>query len=253
MWPGAQAIGALRRPAAALQWAVMLWPLDSLLGFAMQEQDGDLGKVHDFFFDDAEWRVRYLVVETGRWFHRRRVLIAAGIVSATAWERRQFCVPLTKEQVRNSPPVDTDAPVSRQHEIEMQVHYGWPAYWTMEPYTLTPPPEAVTNATEETPRGDPHLRSFREVTSYRAWSGEGFAGFVEDFYVDSQTWEITALRVALGEWWPHKVVMLERRRVLEISWREKLVRFNMTRAEMETAPAPPARMKQAAGRGAGPG
>lgn len=215
----------------------MLWSLEGLLGYAIHEQDGDLGKVHDFYFDDANWTVRYLVVETGRWFHRRRVLISAGVVMHTGWEKRKFCVPLTKEQVRNSPPIDTDAPVSRQHEIDMQLHYGWPAYWTMEPYTLTPPPEAVEGASESTTRGNPHLRSFREVTTYRAWSREGFAGFVEDFYVDDGDWTVPGLRIALGEWWPHKMVAVERRTVSEISWREKLIRFNLSRREFDASPA----------------
>jgi hypothetical protein len=216
----------------------MLWSLDSLLGYAIHEQDGDLGKVHDFYFDDDTWTIRYLVVETGRWFHRKRVLIAASIVTQSGWEKRKFSVPLTKEQVRRSPLIDTDAPVSRQHEIEMQNHYGWPAYWTMEPYVLVPPPEAVSPTTDRTSLGDPHLRSFRELTTYRAWTSDGFAGFVEDLYVDDADWSISGLRVALGEWWPHKMVGLERHHVSEISWREKLVRFSLSRKQMEEAPPP---------------
>ena len=217
----------------------MNWSLESLLGFAIHEKDGDLGKVHDFYFDAESWIIRDLVVETGRWFQRKRVLISAAIVAQDGWEKRKFCVPLTKEQVRNSPPIDTDAPVSRQHEIEMQSHYGWPAYWTMEPYVLIPPPEPVARDVQNrTSLGDPHLRSFRELTTYRAWTSDGFAGFVEDFYVDDANWTIIGLRVALGEWWPHKMIGLERRHVTEISWREKLVRFSLSRKQMEAAPPP---------------
>ena len=223
----------------------MLWSLESLLGYAMHEQYGDLGKVHDFYFDDETWTIRYLVVETGRWFQRRRVLIAASIVSQTGWERRKFCVPLTKEQVRLSPPIDMDAPVSRQHEIEMQTHYGWPAYWSMEPYMLTPPPEATSGSTDRTAYGDPHLRSFREVTTYRAWTSDGFAGFVEDFCIDDSNWEVQSLRIALGEWWPHKMIGLDRKQVTEISWREKLVRFSLSRKQMNQAPPPAATAKSA--------
>lgn len=212
--------------------------MESLLGFAIHEQDGDLGKVHDFYFDDNTWIVRYVVVETGRWFQRKRVLVAASIVTQTGWENRKFCVPLTKEQVRRGPSIDTDAPVSRQHEIEMQTHYGWPAYWTLEPYALTPPVEAVSGTTDRTSHGDPHLRSFREVTTYRAWTSDGFAGFVEDFYVDDTSWEIRSFRIALGEWWPHKMVGIDRAQVSEISWREKLVRFSLSRKQMEEAPPP---------------
>ena len=38
-------------------------------------------------------------------------------------------VDLTRQQVSDSPPVDTDKPVSRQHEAEYLRYYGYPAYW----------------------------------------------------------------------------------------------------------------------------
>lgn len=40
--------------------------LRSMLGYAIRATDGDLGKVNDFYFDDANWIIRYMVVETGR-------------------------------------------------------------------------------------------------------------------------------------------------------------------------------------------
>ena len=40
---------------------------------------------------------------------------------------------LTREQVRGSPDVDADLPVSRQHEIAMSAYYGWPGYSAKDP------------------------------------------------------------------------------------------------------------------------
>jgi hypothetical protein len=37
---------------------------------------------------------------------------------------------LTKAQVEKSPNIDTDQPVSRQHEIEYYRYYGYPSYWS---------------------------------------------------------------------------------------------------------------------------
>ena len=34
--------------------------------------DGLIGKVDDFYFDDEDWRIRYLVVDTGKWLSGRR-------------------------------------------------------------------------------------------------------------------------------------------------------------------------------------
>jgi hypothetical protein len=43
----------------------MLQVISPLKGFAIEATDGQIGKVVDFLFDDASWKVRWLVVECG--------------------------------------------------------------------------------------------------------------------------------------------------------------------------------------------
>lgn len=50
--------------------------IDSMLGFSIMANDGELGKVRDFYFDDESWTIRYMVVQTGSWLLGRKVLIA---------------------------------------------------------------------------------------------------------------------------------------------------------------------------------
>ena len=38
-------------------------------------------------------------------------------------------VNLTEEQVKNSPEIDTEKPVSRQQELKLYGHYPWTNYW----------------------------------------------------------------------------------------------------------------------------
>ena len=49
----------------------MLRNLNSLLGHAIHATDGEIGKIDDFYFDDARWVVRYVVVDTGTWLTGR--------------------------------------------------------------------------------------------------------------------------------------------------------------------------------------
>src|SRR3546814_12076786 len=83
-------------------------------------------------------------------------------------------VGLSKREIRESPGIEADTPVSRQNEIALADHFRWPRYWetlsTGEPMLpLIPPlprePAAVppTAADVEIPRGDPNLRSAVEV------------------------------------------------------------------------------------------
>ena len=46
----------------------MLRSLKDIQGYQVNATDGDIGTVANFFFDDKDWTVRYLVVETGGFF-----------------------------------------------------------------------------------------------------------------------------------------------------------------------------------------
>src|SRR5262245_23298742 len=107
----------------------MLWRARELVGYAIGAMDGALGRVHDVYFDDRHWGVRYLAAETGQWLGGRRVLLSPGSIRRIDRGRRRAEVALTRQQVRDSPAVDTHKPVERQHEVALPEHYGVPFYW----------------------------------------------------------------------------------------------------------------------------
>jgi sporulation protein YlmC with PRC-barrel domain len=107
----------------------MLRSVQELEGYAVQATDGTIGHVKDFYVDDKTWVVRYLVVETGSWLSSRKVLISPISIGHPDWTERILPVSITKEQVKNSPDIDTDKPVSRQHEMQYLGYYGYPYYW----------------------------------------------------------------------------------------------------------------------------
>jgi hypothetical protein len=97
--------------------------------FAIQATDGILGRVKDFYFDDESWVVRYFVVETGIWHANRRTLISPIAMGIPNWSEKLIPAALTQAQVKNAPDIDTDKPVSRQHEMGYLGYYGYPNYW----------------------------------------------------------------------------------------------------------------------------
>ena len=107
----------------------MLRSIKDLEGFAVGATDGTIGHVKDFYFDDRAWIVRYLVVDAGAWLSSRKVLISPISIGRPDWAERLLHVSITKEQVRQSPDIDTDKPVSRQHEMQFSGYYGYPYYW----------------------------------------------------------------------------------------------------------------------------
>jgi hypothetical protein len=107
----------------------MLANTTQLKGFVIRATDGELGTVDQFYFDDESWAIRYLTVETGGWLGGRNVLISPMSVVHTDWQSRRLDVSLTKQQVKDSPPIDTHQPVSRQHEAAYLGYYGYSNYW----------------------------------------------------------------------------------------------------------------------------
>jgi hypothetical protein len=72
--------------------------------------------VYDALLDDEFWILRYLVVDTARWLPGRKVLLTPAVLGKPNWEQHNLPVTLTRGQVKNSPDVDSDKPVSRQFE-----------------------------------------------------------------------------------------------------------------------------------------
>ena len=107
----------------------MLRTAKDLENYAINATDGPIGHVKDFYFDDDAWVVRYLVVDAGSWLNSRKVLISPMSVHQPTWQERTLPVSLTKEQVKKSPVIDTDKPVSRQNEEQTLGYYGYPYYW----------------------------------------------------------------------------------------------------------------------------
>jgi hypothetical protein len=107
----------------------MLRSIRDMEHYSIGATDGVIGKVQDFYFDDEAWVIRYLVVESDAWLSHRKVLISPFAIGQPDWSKKIFPVSITQTQVRNSPDIDTNKPVSRQHEMGYLGYYGYPNYW----------------------------------------------------------------------------------------------------------------------------
>src|SRR5690606_34910507 len=111
--------------------APMLRSLDDIIGYRLSADDGRIGKVADFYFDDRDWTIRYLVADTGRWLPGRKVLISPMAIGYRDGEDRGGRVGLTQEQIEEGPSIAIDRPMSREEERRYAEHFGWPLYWEL--------------------------------------------------------------------------------------------------------------------------
>ena len=225
--PPGQALDPLRVPID------MFRTLDGMLGSSIVATDGEIGKLYNVCFDDRSWAVRYLVVETGSWLSRRRVLVSRATLGLPRWAEKTIPVRLTKEQVQNCPDVDADRPVSRQQEFGMIRHYGWADYLSVEPSF---PPVALTDAavgeqdTVSKMAGDPHLRSAKGVAGYRGVdASDASVEGVTDFVIDDERWGIPDLVVHVDSLPDGQKAVVPTRWVTGVSWEDQRVLLNRLR------------------------
>ena len=223
----------------------MFRTLDGLRGLKIKAQDGDIGHIEDFLFDDATWTIRYLIVDTGPWLFGREVLISPQAVGRMQEEDDFLPVNLTKEQVENSPDVELDQPISRQMEEAMQAHYGWQNYWMSLPLgtrvgaPVTPPPGAPAETPDDTAAnapGDPHLRSVDEVVGYDIVARGGNVGRVDDFMVDDEDWTIRYMVVDTSNWLTGREVLIAPEWVEKFDWESAEVTVSLTRQQIKDSP-----------------
>ena len=224
----------------------MLYPMNKLIGLGLTALDGDIGTVRDIYFDDQRWAVRYLVVETGSWLQSRRVLISPVSIDSTDWQASTLHTRLTRQQVKGSPDVDTDQPLTRQHELDYLDYYGYPDYLSGALlWGLTPHPVAASgdlkpyNRGEEAraeAHGDPHLRSHHEVSGYALEATDGPLGTLETFLIDHGSWAIRYVVIDTAQWWIGKHVVIPPQWITRLAWAGATITVDVSRAAIRAAP-----------------
>lgn len=239
----------------------MLRSVDDIEGCAIAATDGDIGHVKDVYFDDESWVVRYLVVEAGSWLSSRKVLISPLAVGKPSASEQTLRVSLTREKVKNSPDIDADKPVSRQHEIDYLRYYGYPLYWGAAgfwgagfypgamllpqgyggpPAPATKPGDTATAAApaeaQPEPHADTHLRSCETVTGYHVHASDGDIGHVQGMLIDDETWAVRYLVVDTSNWWVGHKVIIAPQWINGVNWFDATVSVNLTRKSVSDSP-----------------
>jgi hypothetical protein len=230
----------------------MMQVISPLKGYAIEAKDGRMGTVVDFLFDDATWRVRWLVVDCGTWLTGRKTLIHPSAILRADLEQQRFLVSLTKAQVEKSPELAEHQPVSQQMENQLYTYYGWDPLWSGPYLSETPgemawpymaPPYFGLGLTDvahgkgaSSHGADRRLRSVNEVTGYHIHAVDGEIGHVENFMIDDADWSIHYFIVDTRNWWPGKRVLISPLAVKSIDWFDRHIELDVSREKIKSSP-----------------
>ncbi|HEX2866329.1 MAG TPA: PRC-barrel domain-containing protein [Ignavibacteriales bacterium] len=75
-----------------------------ITGFRLHASDGEIGHVEDLFFDDSNWRIRYLCVNLRNWLPGgKKVLIPVLLVSRVDAEGQSIYLDIQREKIKHCP------------------------------------------------------------------------------------------------------------------------------------------------------
>jgi uncharacterized protein YrrD len=217
----------------------MLQSLQHRFGEKLRASDGEIGHVKDFYFDDKNWSVRYLIADTGHWLAGRLVLISPHAFGHLYPEGKVLLLNLTRQQIEDSPSIDQHKPVSRQHEEEYHQYFGYSYYaeampsWGVAGSPVMVPPSLA--ATSKQSAGDAHLRSAKELTGYSVEAEDGAVGEIIDFLIDGRTWMIREVVVECGHWYAGNKVIVPTGKIGRINYELCTVHVDSTKQAFATA------------------
>lgn len=238
----------------------MLHGVKELEGFTIMASDGAIGHVREIYFDDDTWAIRWLVVETGGWLSSRKVLISPLSLAGLDWQARTLAASLTRDQVRNSPDLDSHMTVSRRLEGRFLAHYSHAPYWgglglwgsanypgamltgvgygaTGPEYLVAQTGSAQAEAAEVCSHDDDlHLRSYQRVATYRIEANDGVIGHVQDMLFEAQNWAIRYLVVKTGRGWHGNEVLIAPSWISSVNWEDGVVALTVSQQAVREAP-----------------
>jgi hypothetical protein len=169
-------------------------------------EDARLGKVHEFYFDDQTWIIRYLVADTGTWMPGKKLLIEPIHFGAVDDRRFQLRLKMSERELRGSADVLDNRP-------DM----------------------ALNEEGRDSRTNDVHLRSTRQILNYHFETDEGFLGYVDDFIVNEPDWAIRYIVIDTKD--PKaKKILISPYWVSEINWIESKMRAAIPREKILNSP-----------------
>lgn len=227
----------------------MLQSIKQLYGNNLVASDGEIGHVKDFYFDEKDWAIRYLVVDTGSWLPGRQVIISPHALGSLYQSGKGLRLNLTRKQIANGPLIELHKPLSRQSEEEYCRYYGWPCYWQGEglsgksgfpileqPAKPLPSVSAAANGSRST-RSDPRLRATLAAGSYGREGTDWMKSDVCDYMIDPQSWAIRQVVIKTGRRLSCKEIGIPADKVEQIAWDKSTMLVSLMKEAMEPSSA----------------
>jgi len=196
----------------------MLLGASFLKGFRADATDREVGSVRDVFFDDADWAVRYIAIDTAGRLPRQRLLVPAAWASHADAATKRLALCVEADRLAACPEPSPRTPLSRPEAIGLAPH-------------LILPDDSPLGPTG--PGGQ--VRSAEDVSGYLVRASDRESGCLCDLIVND-AWQIEYLIVKLRPLLPGGMVVVERRWAASLNPAERTIGIALPAHVLQSAP-----------------
>lgn len=77
-----------------------------VMGYTIYARDGDLGHVDDFLFDEQDWSLQMIEIDTRNWLPGKHVAVPVERIREVSWDGQRVEMDMTKEEISHSAEAD---------------------------------------------------------------------------------------------------------------------------------------------------
>jgi sporulation protein YlmC with PRC-barrel domain len=159
-----------------------------LKGIKVSANNISLGRIYDFYFDDKTEKIKDVVVKKG--FGNKIDEHFFQINKIDKLENKKLILKTKEEDDKRTPILHTDYVMSK--------YFGWPNVWSISEDVVD------ENGLLESSEHTPNLRSMLEVNGYRLKSDDKYQGYICDFLIDNDSWEIISFVIDANKFFPSR-------------------------------------------------
>jgi len=228
--------------------ATMMVSYKQLRGFSIKTKDGTAGHVKDFYFDDDNWQIRYIVDENGVGAHRETLVDREWIKEADPGEK-QLELTATRQQLDLKRKLDETNVLAKDMPKRSTAQAAWellfkqlfPASFpdSLSGETRMPMPAPwmlEVGPSLEKPVPQSNLQSAFDVIGYRVSTNDGKLGYVEDFIVDSKNWTVSFLVINVARGLDGKRILVSTEWVDWVSWKQHRISISADKETLRACP-----------------
>lgn len=100
-------------------WDPHLRSTEAVSKYYIQAADGDIGHIDDFIINDETWNIRFVIIDTNKWWPGKKVLMSPSWIKSINAFNCNVIINLSLEEIRLSPEYNEESLITTEYETNL--------------------------------------------------------------------------------------------------------------------------------------